>query len=569
MAPLEKPRAWPELTPSADRKPRPPRLRPAGGGGREGGDHRPGLRSGASRELWLAIHLPDFMIEALAYAGDAPHFWTLPRALTPGSTEKGSAPFVVVDQVRGGGKVVCACNAAAASGGITAGIALNSALALLPGITVRDRDLRRERELLEKLAEWTVHYTSRVSIEPPDAVLLEIRGSLRLFGGSRRLLAKLRGELEVFGLEPRLALTPTPLSALWFARAGEERTVGRREDLAARVAPLPLDCTGWPQRSLDSLAAMGMRTVGDCLRLPRDGFSRRFEPDMLESLDRALGRRADPRSAFLPRERFTARRDLEPEVTEIAQLDVAAAPLLAELCGFLRQRQYGVQGFELRLVHREAPPTRLRMRFAESVADLARITRLLGERFSRVALPEPVRALRLSSGELLALRTESDELFAADRRRAGSGVPQLIERLQARLGVDAVYGLCLIPEHRPERRMGTVPIEAGHLPFPRKPGGTFSISAAAFKVTEIENVPFSPRPLWLLAEPQALEGLEQPRFEGGLTLEEGPERIESGWWDGRDVKRDYYIARNPAGARLWVFRERCTQGRWFLHGVFG
>jgi protein ImuB len=87
------------------------------------------------------------------------------------------------------------------------------------------------------------------------------------------------------------------------------------------------------------------------------------------------------------------------------------------------------------------------------------------------------------------------------------------------------------------------------------------------------------KPLWLLAEPQPLEGTEQPCFEGTLELEQGPERIESGWWDGRDVQRDYYVARNPAGVRLWVFRDRGRAPRavhaddpavrWFLHGVFG
>jgi protein ImuB len=77
------------------------------------------------------------------------------------------------------------------------------------------------------------------------------------------------------------------------------------------------------------------------------------------------------------------------------------------------------------------------------------------------------------------------------------------------------------------------------------------------------------RPLWLLAEPCLLDGRECPRYEGKLEFEEGPERIESGWWDGRDVRRDYYVAHTSDGMRLWVFCERHAQGRWFLHGVFG
>ena len=66
--------------------------------------------------------------------------------------------------------------------------------------------------------------------------------------------------------------------------------------------------------------------------------------------------------------------------------------------------------------------------------------------------------------------------------------------------------------------------------------------------------------MWLLAEPQLLDGGDQPCFEGTLDLEQGPERIETGWWDGRDVQRDYYVARNPAGVRLWVFRDRDPSG---------
>ncbi len=55
----------------------------------------------------------------------------------------------------------------------------------------------------------------------------------------------------------------------------------------------------------------------------------------------------------------------------------------------------------------------------------------------------------------------------------------------------------------------------------------------------------------------------------GLQLLEGPERIETGWWDGREVARDYYVARDGSGAEIWVYRERLSPHSWYLHGVFG
>ena len=469
-----------------------------------------------------------------------------------------SSQGIAVVDLQHGGKVVCACDAAAATAGIAPGMALNSALALLPRLQVLARDARRERELLQTVAEWTVRFTPRISLEPPDAVLLEVRGSLRLFGGARKLCARLRAELQAAGLEPCLALTPTPLASLWLARSGTEAALRRREELASALAPLLLACTRWPGRSLETLATMGVRTIGDCRRLPRDGFARRFGPGLLDMLDRALGQRPDPRESFIAHERFAARRDLEPEIIDTALLDAACGSVLNELGAFLRKRRRSVQALELRLVHRESPPTRLRLRFVEPVADTARIARLLSERLARTVLPAPVRALRLRSGPLVESREASTELFAMDRRQSGAGVPQLIERLRARLGAEAVYGLRLVPEHRPE--------SAWCVAEPTLPATTH-IRGRSSKPKFVPTA--EGKPLWLLAEPHPLEGAERPCFEGTLDLEQSPERIESGWWDGRDVQRDYYIARNPVGARLWVFRDRRPPGRWFLHGVFG
>jgi len=501
-----------------------------------------------ARELWLAVHLPHYVLESLQ-----------PRATTAdGMAIPGEAgPVVVVDFERGG-KVVCDCDPLATASGIVPGMALNSALALEPGLRVVAREPRRERALLDAVAAVAQEFTPRVSLEPPDGVLLEVRGSLRLFGGARSLCDRLRDRLQARGLDVRLALTPAPLASLWFARAGEEVALRRPDALSARLAPLPLTVTRWPARTLQALATLGVRAVGDCLRLPRDGFARRFEPRLRLELDRALGRAPDPRVAFVAAERCALRRDLEPEIADTARLRRALEPLLEELCAYLQGRGAAIESLELRLLHREAPATRLRLRFAAPVAAAGRIASLLQERLARTDLPEPVRAVRLRSGALVEAREEAGDLFARDRRRAAA-VPQLVERLRARLGGEAVHGLRLVPEHRPEaaQKNGNLLVSAP------------ASARAQAKGEEAGACPLAPRPVWLLSVPQPLEGDDSPRYEGPLEIEDGPERIESGWWDGRDVRRDYYVARTPAGVRLWIFRERRAAGGWFLHGVFG
>jgi protein ImuB len=504
------------------------------------------VAASVARELWLAVHLPHYVLESL----------DLRAATTDGAAPTcGATPVVIVDVERGG-KVVCDRDVRAAAAGVVPGMALNSALALEPGLRVVSREPRREQALLDAVAALAQQFTPRVSLEPPDGVLLEVRGSLRLFGGARALCGQLRERLQARGLEARLALTPAPLASLWFARAGEEVALRRPDTLPSRLASLPLGVTRWPARMLHALATMGVRVVGDCLRLPRDGFARRFEPRLRLDLDRALGQAPDPRASFAAVERCSLRRDLEPEITDTGRLQSVVEPLLEELCAYLQRRGEAIESLELRLLHREAPATRLRLRFAESVAVAGRIAALLQERLARTELPAAVRSVRLRSGAPVEARAEVADLFARGRRRSAA-VPQLVERLRARLGGEAVHGLCLVAEHRPEAAQ-----RSGDILAPAAP------ALARKRTEEAEGFPV-PRPVWLLAVPQPLEGGDPPYYEGALEIEEGPERIESGWWDGGDVRRDYYVARNPAGVRLWIFRERRAAGGWFLHGVFG
>jgi len=515
------------------------------------------LAQSRPRELWLAVHLPSLMLDSLRDVALA-----LP----------GRPPVAIVDLERNG-KVVRACEEAAHAAGVREGMSINAALALVPGLHALARDARRERQLLEAVARRGVRFTPRVSIEQPDGVLLEVRGSLRLFGGARQLCLRLQQELTAAtGATVRFSITPAPLASLWFARSGPLGArpvfVRNRDELASRLALLPLDCTRWPERSIETLGTMGVRTVGDCLRLPRAGFARRFGQEMLATLDRATGRVQEPRAAYAASERFAARRDLEPEIADTARLGLALDPLLEELCQFLRERGRGVQAIEVQLRHRVAPVTRVRLRFVQPVGAQSRhMAELLRERLAQLVLPQPVRNVRLLSGPLIDLQADAIELFAHDRRESGANLPQLVERLRARLGNDAVHGLICVPEHRPEAAWRAV--EPAATRQTRKKARGFAPTTKQSAACRPEGRTASAearraRPVWLLDTPE-------PCDVDRLVLEEGPECIESGWWDGHDVARDYYIARNTQGARLWVFRNRreTTAGaRWFLHGWF-
>jgi protein ImuB len=392
---------------------------------------------------------------------------------------------------------------------------------------------------LSRLQALCVHaqgFTSFVSIEPPNALLLEIRGSVKLFGSLQELQAAIDACWRRLELTAHSATTPSTLAALWLARSG-----------SAVLSEVPIACTAWDPEVLQTLRAMGVTKVGELLRLPRAGLARRVGTAVVQALDIASGKQAAPRRAFVPKERFRARSDFETEIEHAAYLQCALEPLIERCAQFLRERQAGVQRLRLKLRHRDGPATQVTMGLASITGEQRRLLDVAVQKLTRLELKAPVRGMELISGSLRALSAASLDAFAGSTGDSGRDTaPQLVERLRARLGEDAVYGFCLIPEHRPEaawRRVHELR------------------AAGASQHIVLEGMP---RPVWLLEEPLPWS---QPE------ILQGPERIESGWWDGKGVARDYYVANHHPGAqpypgaKLWVFQERQSK-RWYLHGVF-
>lgn len=422
-------------------------------------------------------------------------------------------------------------------------------------------------EKLEQLAASAQRFTPRVSLVPPDGLVLEIKGSLHLFAG----VAGLRDELaeltrECLHLQPVLAFAPTPLAALTAARAGKPLVITAGAQLTGQLAPLPLTALRWPEETLARLARTGVRTIGAVLRLPRAGFARRFGAVQLAMLDALTGRMPDVRAAHQARARFRRRCELDCELTDHALLLVALAPLFADLGAFLTARQCGVLELECLLVHRQQTATRCVLALAAPCADEQRLAAFFSERLSALPLPAPVRACELRADALVPYLPGSPSLWQPGEHGgdAAAVTGDLIECLRARLGSEAVHGLTLRAGHRPESAWAlTGPPAAGQ----RRAGGAHAVATAC---SANDRGPDFRRPLWILPAPRPLtvqDGL--PRRRGPLRLVSEPERIETGWWDGQEIARDYYTAVDTHGVRLWVFRERAVPHGWFLHGVFG
>ncbi len=484
-----------------------------------------------SSQRWLALYLPQFPLQSLH----------------PAQPDR---PLCLYEMQRGR-QVISACNRAARQAGIKAGMTLAAAQPLADGLQAIARDPQREQAALRRLAQWAQQFTPVVSLQPPSGLLLEVGASLSLFGGIRALQQRIDEAIQRLGYRCRQGIAPTPGAAWLLAQAGIDKAIRKQSTLHEQIARLPVHLLSLDADTRQALRLLGIETIGACLQLPRAGLLRRFGAELPLQLDRILGLAPDPREPYQPPEHFHSQIMLPDAVQETEALLFLLRRLLQELSGFLLARNAGAQELQLGLIAPQRPIETLRLTLLAPTSNPDHLLSLWQEKLDRHPLAAPVEGIELRVTKPLPLSPDNLDLFAP-RSNERPDVTRFLERLRNHLGPNTIRQLNMIGDHRPEKATTTTPWRHGQKPLQ-------SLSHP------------HQRPPCLIDPPQALSLSNRgPQFHGHpLTLLAGPERIESGWWDSRGTRRDYYIARSQQQQTLWVFQEIGKDVNWYLHGYFG
>ena len=502
------------------------------------------------------------------------HFPRLPlEALGRDAGAASASPLAVASDGNANASLL-AVNEGARAAGIHPGMGLDAACACVPRLEVRARDPALETVALQRLALWAGRFTAFVSPAPSAGLLLEVGGSLRLFGGADMLRQGIESGLHELGFQASTGTAPTPAAAWLLARAGFPEPVLDRGRLPGRLAEVPLACLDLPEPALRDLAAMGVRSFRDAYRLPRDAVSRRVGEALVDTMDRALGKRPETRARYTAPPEFSRRLDFPDEVEEMPPVLAGLRRLLRELTSFLRARSLGVNALELRLLPRFAPALRIPLTLISASRDPEHLLDLLEKRLERVVLTRPVAAIGFKVLGFDVVAPRNVDLYEVRATAPRDSLHTLVERLQSRLGRSALWRFALVADHRPERAFSRVPPGDSRAGPKRPPEPRRSAHASGARprsdAAEPGHVPCQResalRPLWLLEAPRRIEPGSGRR--GRLEISPHFERIESGWWDGEDLRRDYHVARGASGVRYWVYREHRTRD-WFIHGIFG
>jgi protein ImuB len=534
--------------------------------------------------LWMALLLPELSLDVFTRNVADDDNASVQRSLLAVTTG-GPRPRIV------------AANASARAAGVRREQLVSATLALAPTITLVERDEARECAALAELATFVLGFTPHTSLVAPQAIVADIETSLRLFSGFQRLTQRIEDGITARGYRVRKAFAPTPLAALAFARAGHTAIVQNRQELPALLAPLPLACFAVDPAVRATLKAAGITTFGAACALPRTALARRCGPAFVDLIDRAQGHVPDTRAAYEPPPVFSARLPLPVPVHDATAMSFIVRRAARDLTDWLLARGLGVVRFELLLAHERythrrtgTPATVVSMALGGATRSLSHLDGVLRERLNRVVLPAAVETITLTTLETASLAGHNFGLLPGDEV-VQAGAP-LLDRLRARLGDASVAVIAAHPEHRPEQAMRILGpgehMPASGLPAsrPARRGATPSLLSPSPSANDgyltpqtrikpspgVEAAerhachPAMPRPLWLLPAPEPM--LTQPVEWSQLPP---AERIESGWWDGDEIRCDYYRMSGAAGEQQWVYRDHSRgldDGDWFVHGLF-
>ncbi len=490
---------------------------------------KPGTKNKQS-ELWLAVHLPRLALEIV-------------------TTDSHSKSLVIVKEA-GNRQFVYLASHAAERLGIVSGMSLSAACALCADLHVHHINPGACQQALKDLELWALKFSPRVNLHPPCSLLLEIKGSIQYFGGldniKNQIVQTLRNR---WGHEISLAVSPAPAASILLATSGADVVVNDINDLRSALGHLPIALLPLDEKRKRQLAKTGVRILRDLWRLPAAALARRFGSDLVYCLDRSLGKLAHPLSLYQPPPRFEHTYDISYEVDNYQSLLPYAYKLLLNLCRFLHKHDVYTSHYIFYFKHAQHTPTVINIDLRQPRRDPEHFLMLLETKISQMAPAGRVSAIKLSAETFHAYTTYTADMFPTQdiKEKTEQNIEQLLEQLYARLGHDMIRGIKCHEDHRPEY--------------------AYRCSEAGINThTQVTGS----RPFWLFPEPERLlKKNNRLYYKSAIRLAMGPERIEAGWWNGKDIHRDYYIAIDKLAGNLWIYHDLTDRRLWYLHGLFG
>jgi protein ImuB len=472
----------------------------------------------------------------------------------------GDIPFVLRAPSHGK-MIVTAANAMAYAQGISNGMSLADARALVPGLEALDDKPDLAQKLLKRLAEWCIRFTPCVAVDLPDGLLLDATGCSHLWGGDESYLEAITRKLDDRGYDVRAAIADTPGVAWAVARYGKEPLVIAKGKHIDALLPLPAEALRLEDETAERLHKLGLHRIGQFIGMPRHSLRRRFGPGFLKRLDLVAGREAEIIEPVQPIEPYQERLPCLEPIVNAPGIEIALDQLLKTLCQRLQLEQKGLRQALFKGYRVDGKIEHVTIGTNRPTHNVKHLFKLFIPKLPTIEPALGIELFVLEASKVEDHLPVQEKLWERSNGLEDERLSELLDRLASKTGVQAIR---YIPDEHywPERSF--------------KPASRLTEKlTTSWRADRL-------RPLQLLACPEKIEVTapipDYPpmlfKYKGKLhriIKADGPERIEQEWWLQQGQHRDYYRVEDEAGSRYWLFRSGHYNDKsfqWFLHGFF-
>jgi len=458
-----------------------------------------------------------------------------------------------------------------------------------------------ERQRLIRLAESLRRFAPVVGIDAmplPDCLLLDVTGCGILFGSESMLAEELLSEVHAHGFDARICISDSVASSWAFTHAdgSSAKSSGASptsEDELQRLpilvippgqqidhaGPLSVSTMRLTPADCALLSQLGIRRIGQLLRLPREDLPSRISTDALLRIRQFQSLEEEQIIPLPEADPVTAEWNSESPVSDESGLRQVIEHLTEGIVVQLVRRRAGCIRLECELLAEDSDPTVLEAHLLKPEQTASLLCEVLSLKLESLPQTTALHRVRLTATLAPLPPVRQKDLFSATEHiEPQEELAGLINRLSNRLGSDSVLVARPNPDPRPEQEIRHRPI-LGHDAASSLSAADKTLRALVQPEEASDGVPrMTARPLQLLPVPAAIPGsadlanLTDHSFEWNghrhqVRKLQGPERIQTAWWCETPVHRDYFVATTAADSRFWLFRERRT-GTWYVHGIF-
>jgi protein ImuB len=447
--------------------------------------------------------------------------------------------------------------------GIRAGMTLAEARAICSHVVHLEHEPHKDAVALEALARWMMRFSPVVAVATNGSIFLDLTGCERVFKGLSNLFNQVAAAMKRFRVSARLAVAPTP-GAAWAIAYASGKSICDAAEIATALEDLPPIALRISRDTAATLHHLGIDTIGQLMRLPRDTLPARFGNELLKRLDQALGNIPEPLVPLEPFAPIQARMDFDGAVESLEAIWIVFKKLITQVVADLLRRGHGAREIEVEFYRAYAVTLCKTIYLSRPSRDPSNLFNLLRCAMETVQTDVGFLGISLIVARSQRVSDEQIQLLEHEEFVAETELSHLIERLCIRLGNEVIEQPVLVESYVPEKAW-----QKGSGFRVKGSGGTLSLSF------------LNPKPLTLNPFPEEIHAIVTPSEDRDgrpvsftwrgkvhrLPHAVGPERIAGQWWQGHHRTRDYFDVEDEEGRRFWVFRVMETN-RWYVQGEF-